>query len=388
MSMRETTEKTRTLRIASRSIVLADRIVAGTVTIEDGHIRGIDEDTVHPLAENWGNDHLIPGLVELHTDHLEPHFSPRPKVHWNPLAAVLSYDAQIATSGITTVFDCLRAGKEDERNAVSDALFTLAAALAEARSRGMLRVDHKLHLRCEICTDNVLDETARFLDTYQTDLMSLMDHSPGQRQYRDVTKLRDYYRGKAQKTEIELDQFIAGRRDAFVRNHDKHRGALLRLAKTHGIALASHDDTDAAQVEWSFAAGMRIAEFPTTVEAAAASHKARIAVIMGAPNVVRGGSHSGSVAAREIAELGYLDVLSSDYVPSSLLYGAVLLADVPAVGGLAGAIRLVTKSPAEAVGLNDRGEITPGRRADLIRVDLTRGVPLVRDVRRGGERVA
>jgi alpha-D-ribose 1-methylphosphonate 5-triphosphate diphosphatase len=375
--MRDTMDPSQTLRFASRSIVLGDRVVAGTVTVEDGTIKGVDEGSFHSAAEDWGDDHLIPGLVELHTDHLEPHYSPRPKVLWNPLAAVLSYDAQIATSGITTVFDCLRAGKEEDRHATSDALFTLAGALAEARDQGMLRVDHRLHLRCEICTDSVVDETQKFLAAYKVDLMSLMDHSPGQRQYRDISKLVEYYRGKTQKTEA-----------SFVRNHDRHRDALLAIAKSHRIALASHDDTDEAQVAWSHAAGMRIAEFPTTIEAAAATKKAGIAVMMGAPNVVRGGSHSGSVAAREIAELGYLDVLSSDYVPFSLLYGAVMLADVPAIGGLAGAIRLVTKTPAEAVGLNDRGEIAPGRRADLVRVNLQRAVPVMREVYRAGLRVA
>jgi alpha-D-ribose 1-methylphosphonate 5-triphosphate diphosphatase len=386
--MRDTMHHSRTRRFTSRSIVLGDRIVAGTVTVEGGVIKGVAEGSFHPAAEDWGDDHLIPGLVELHTDHLEPHYAPRPKVLWNPLAAVLSYDAQIATSGITTVFDCLRAGKEEDRHATSDALFTLAGALAEARQQGILRVDHKLHLRCEICTDSVVDETQKFLATFPVDLMSLMDHSPGQRQYRDISKLVEYYRGKTQKTEAQLDQFVTDRQALFVRNHDKHRDALLAIANSHSIALASHDDTDEAQVAWSHAAGMRLAEFPTTIEAAAASKKVGIAVMMGAPNVVRGGSHSGSVAAREIAELGYLDVLSSDYVPFSLLYGAVMLADVPAIGGLAGAIRLVTKTPAEAVGLADRGEIAPGRRADLVRVNLRRAVPIVREVYCEGLRVA
>ncbi len=382
-------DHSRTQRFASRSIVLGDRVVAGTVTVEGGTIKDVAEGSFHPAAEDWGHDHLIPGLVELHTDHLEPHYSPRPKVLWNPLAAVLSYDAQIATSGITTVFDCLRAGKEEDQHAANDpALFTLAGALAEARQQGMLRVDHKLHLRCEICTDRVVEETQRFLAAYPVDLMSLMDHSPGQRQYRDISKLVEYYRGKTQKTEVELQQFITGRQALFMRNHDRHRDALLAIAKAHRIALASHDDTDAAQVAWSHAAGMRLAEFPTTIEAAAASKKVGIAVMMGAPNVVRGGSHSGSVAAREIAELGYLDVLSSDYVPFSLLYGAVMLADVPAIGGLAGAIRLVTKTPAEAAGLADRGAIIPGRRADLVRVNLQRAVPIVREVYSEGLRVA
>src|SRR5262249_1500950 len=154
------------------------------------------------------------------------------------------------------------------------------------------------------------------------------------------------------------------------------------------IPLASHDDTTAKDVEESVASGMRLAEFPTTMEAAAASHRAGLAVIMGAPNLVRGGSHSGNVAAGDLAEAGMLDVLSSDYVPMSLLQGALMLADLPAIGGIPGAIRTISKTPAQAVGLDDRGEIAVGLRADFIRVSMFNKIPVIREVYCAGKRVA
>ena len=152
--------------------------------------------------------------------------------------------------------------------------------------------------------------------------------------------------------------------------------------------MASHDDTTLDDVAQSHREGVSIAEFPTTLEAAAASRELGMATVMGAPNVVRGGSHSGNASARDLAESGLLDILSSDYVPAALLMGAFRLADAPKVGGLPGAIRLVSKNPAEAAKLFDRGEIAVGRRADLVRARSHHGEPVVRAVWRAGRRVA
>jgi alpha-D-ribose 1-methylphosphonate 5-triphosphate diphosphatase len=374
--------------IASRHVVFPDRVGAATVWIEDGHIERIELDRIDPRAEDWGSDHLLPGLVELHTDHIEPHLSPRPKVHWNPAAAVLAYDGQIATAGITTVYDCLRAGTDLDLNLRLVDLYDVADAIVAAGAAGRLRVDHHIHLRCEIAAAGVLDDVDSMVSRFPVHLMSLMDHTPGQRQYRDVDKLRHYYRTKSGKTDAEIDEFFAMRLDQHAANYETHLRKLIDMAQSRGIQLASHDDTTVEQVALSKSLGVAIAEFPTTVEAAEALHREGIAVMMGAPNVVRGGSHSGNVAAMELAERGCLDVLSSDYIPASLLYAAVMLRDVPAVGGLAAAIRLVTKAPAEAIGLTDRGAIAVDRRADILRADLTDPVPLVREVHVLGRRVA
>ncbi len=378
---------TRPSAFHSDAIVLADKIISGTVFIESGRIAGIEEGHKSPRADEWGRDYFIAGLIELHTDHLEPHYSPRPHVFWDPVAAVLSYDAQIATSGITTVFDSFRAGSDGDRNTLAGGLFKLASAVQSAKAAGMLRVEHLTHLRCEICSEDVLEEAETFLEKFNVDLISLMDHTPGQRQFRNETKLREYYRGKSTKSEAELDRFFVERRLSHTKNHERHRRALVSLAQRHKVPLASHDDTIQAHVDESHADGVSVAEFPTTIEAAEATHRLGIAVMMGAPNVVRGGSHSGNVAARDLAERGLLDVLSSDYVPASLLQAAFMLADVPAVGGLAGALRLVTKAPALATGLIDRGELAAGKRADFIRVDVKHNLPVVREVYCAGARV-
>ena len=276
-----------TLVVRSRAIVGADQMIDGVVHVENGTIVGIEFGGSGASTLDWGSDYLIPGLVELHTDHLEPHYSPRPKVFWDPVAAVLSYDAQIAASGITTVFDSLRAGSDGDRHTVGGGLHALGSALDTARKKGLLRVEHLTHLRCEICSEDVLDETEQFLANFDVRLMSLMDHTPGSRQFRDETKLREYYRGKSTKSEGEMDTFIAQRLESHARNHDRHRAALVAFAQRRGIALASHDDTTEDHVAESLADGILLAEFPTTLDAARASHAAGLAVMMGAPNVVR-----------------------------------------------------------------------------------------------------
>jgi alpha-D-ribose 1-methylphosphonate 5-triphosphate diphosphatase len=381
-------EATANIAIAARRIVLADRETAGTVVIENGVIIDIDEDRFDPHAVDFGDDLLIPGLVELHTDHIEPHYSPRPKVYWNAFSAVFAYDAQIAAAGITTVFDSLRAGSVGDTDTLAGRLLVLGEAVEKAKASGMLRADHHTHLRCEICSNDVVEASRDFVARFDVGLMSLMDHTPGQRQFRNEEKLREYYRGKSNRTESELDEFFASRRDIHERLAAGHRRALVELARENDVALASHDDTTLEHVRESIDDRVAIAEFPTTFEAAIASHEAGLAVLMGGPNVVRGGSHSGNVSARELAEAGVLDILSSDYVPVSLIEGAFGLADVPAMGGLPGAIRTVTLGPARATGMHDRGEIALTKRGDLVRVALADGHPIVREVYRLGRRVS
>ena len=378
------------LLITNARLVLADRVIErGWVAAVDGKIAEFGEGAAPERGEDADGDIVMPGLVELHTDHLEAHYVPRPKVYWDPIAAVVSYDGQLATCGITTVLDSLRVWREEHAKAADGNAIKLSQAIAAARDTNLLRADHFLHLRCEIPSAGVIEEAQVLMGRPDVRLASLMDHTPGQRQFRDEEKLRDYYRGKSGgMTDAELDVLFAYRIELQRRYGAANYRAVVQLAQEHGTPLASHDDTTAEHVAEAIDAKVAIAEFPTTTEAAAALHHAGIRVLMGAPNLVRGASHSGNVSSRELAAAGYLDILSSDYVPSSLLMAAMVMPEVVKGVDLATAVRTVTKTPAEAVGLCDRGEITPGRRADLIRVRSFGSVPVVRSVWREGRRVA
>lgn len=371
-------------------VVLNDRVIErGWVAIANGMIAEVGEGDAPERGEDMRGDLLMPGLIELHTDHLEAHYVPRPKVLWDPVAAVVSYDGQLATSGITTVLDSLRVWREEGAEDVDGQAEILAKAISSARDAKLLRAEHFLHLRCEIPMPSVVEEAKELVGRPDVRLISLMDHTPGQRQFRDEGKLRDYYRGKSGGlTDAELDVMFE-RRFFYQKTYgEANMREIVALAHSYNIPLASHDDTTEENVIDAIRDRVSVAEFPTTMEAAHGLHQAGIAVLMGAPNVVRGGSHSGNIAAVDLAREGLLDIMSSDYIPSSLLMAAMQLPKhVPAID-LASAVRTVTKTAAEAVGLDDRGEIVAGKRADLIRVHMAQDLPVVRSVWREGHRVA
>lgn len=376
--------------LSNARVVLGDRVIErGWVAIANGKIAETGEGNAPGRGEDMGGDLVMPGLIELHTDHLEAHYVPRPKVYWDPVAAVVSYDGQLATSGITTVLDSLRVWSEEGVEDVDGQANVLAKAISDARDANLLRADHFLHLRCEIPTPRVVEEASELVGRPDIRLMSLMDHTPGQRQFRDEGKLRDYYRGKSGGlTDAQLDVMFAQRIEYQKKYAAKNMRDIVALAHSHNIPLASHDDTTDENVGDAIRDRVSVAEFPTTMEAARGLHQAGIRVLMGAPNVVRGGSHSGNIAAVDLAREGLLDIMSSDYVPSSLLMAAMQLPKRAAVIDLAAAVRTVTKTAAEAVGLNDRGEIVAGKRADVIRVHMAKDLPVVRSVWREGNRVA
>lgn len=372
--------------LKNANIVLPDEVIIGTVKIVDGIIVDITSGS-SVSGEDMEGDYLTPGLVELHTDHLEGHYAPRPKVRWNPIAAVQAHDAQIAASGITTVFDALRIGFDQEAQTGIDDMRKLSSAIAEGREAGRLRADHFLHLRCEVSAPDCLSAFERFGVHPLVKLVSLMDHAPGQRQFTDIETYKSYYMSKLKVSEEEFIRYCEKRMGQSKQYSASTRKAIANACTERGIVLASHDDATVDHVAEATEQGIRVAEFPTTHLAAKASKESGMSVLMGAPNVVRGGSHSGNVSARELAEAGHLDIISSDYIPASMMQSAFFMADVMDAITLPQAIKFVSSNPAKAVGLQDRGEIAIGKRGDLVRVQIAEHVPIIRTVWREGRRV-
>ncbi len=368
-------------------VVLPDHVMVGTVLVRDGVISDISTGRSDVPSENLDGNYLLPGLVELHTDHLEQHYQPRPGVTWPAISAVMAHDAQIAASGITTVFDALRAGTFEPNDLSARYAVTLMNAISTAQADGHLRAEHFVHLRCEMPCEDTTEAAHMISEAGEVQLFSIMDHTPGARQFVSLDKFKQYYFGKKMISSEQMDAYIAERLDLQNKHAVRNKRNILALAQHLGVKLASHDDATEAHVNEAVEDGATIAEFPTTREAAKAAHGKGLAVMMGAPNVVRGGSHSGNISAVEVAGNGHLDLLSSDYVPSSLLSAVFALTDAVDGIGLADAIRLVTANPAKAAGLLDRGTITLGRRADLVQVARNGGHPVVRRVWREGVRV-
>jgi alpha-D-ribose 1-methylphosphonate 5-triphosphate diphosphatase len=368
-------------------IVLPDEVVGGSILVRDGRIADVSAGPARGGIDCEG-DHLLPGLVELHTDGIEGHYMPRPKVRWNVHAALQAHDAQVAASGITTVFDALRVGMDEDAALGSREMGDIAGAIEGAAAEDQLRAEHFVHLRCEVSAPDVMQAFDAMAGNGRVRLASLMDHAPGQRQFVDLQTYRVYYQGKTGMTDAVFDAFCARRIRESAEHAPANRRAIAGRCHESGITLASHDDATAAHVAESRELGIALAEFPTTLEAARLSHGGGLSVLMGAPNVVRGGSHSGNVSAAELVERGVLDILSSDYVPFSLIQATFFLAETI---GLPQATRMVTRTPAAVAGLADRGAVEQGLRADLVRVRPPRGKampPVVRSVWREGRRVA
>ena len=374
--------------LANAMLVLPNEVIHGAIRVQDGQIAAIDTGGAVPQgAIDCEGDLLMPGLIELHTDNLERHIEPRPRVNWPHASAIIAHDAELASVGITTVFDALRVGSvvSNKKANYGEYARLLADEILDLRATGALRISHFLHLRAEVCSETLIDELAKFGPDDRIGIVSLMDHTPGQRQFRDLTQLRAYVCGKHGLSETEFESHVADQVALSQRLGAAHEAAAVTETRRFGAVLASHDDTTAEQVAISARHGAHFAEFPTTVEAARACHDHGIKVMMGAPNLIRGGSHSGNVAAHKLAEADLLDILSSDYVPSALLSAALMLGDL--WGDVARGMRTVTSAPAAAVGLQDRGQLTLGARADIIRVARVGGAAALRGTWVQGRRV-
>ncbi|CAB3792452.1 Alpha-D-ribose 1-methylphosphonate 5-triphosphate diphosphatase [Paraburkholderia ultramafica] len=374
--------------IRNARVVTRDEEFTGTLRIENGVILDLERGTTSAAeAEDWNGDYLLPGLIELHTDNLEKHLAPRPGVQWNIDAAFVIHDAQVAAAGITTVFDSLRIGARSDVDMHSRNLQTQCTqALARLSECGLLRAEHFLHLRCEIAAPDVVDVFDSLGTHPLLRLASVMDHTPGQRQWHDRNQWRRWQERHGKLTDEHFAAVIAELSDGQERFAVQHRREIVARCVALGVPVASHDDTVIEHVEQAAAEGIVLAEFPTTRIAAQAAREHGIATIMGAPNVVRGESHSGNVSAIELAKAGLLDILSSDYVPSSLLSAAFELVG-KAGWTLPRAMATVSAEPARAVGLDDRGAIAPGLRADFVRVRMHGALPVPRATYRAGERI-
>lgn len=369
-------------------VVTRTEVFLGTVVLEGGIIREIDDSVYSGRgAVDLEGDMLLPGLIEMHTDNLEKNIQPRPGVIWpSIMAAAIAHDTQVAGAGITTVYDAVAVGGLRESSLRSQIFDNSIEAICRGRTLGLFRAEHFLHLRCEVSDAQMERMLLEHGSRPEVRLISVMDHTPGRRQWTDLGKWRQYHRDKRW-TEQEAAAILAERIDMQGRYGEKHRKIAVAFARARNIPLASHDDTTEDDVIKAAAEGIGIAEFPTTEAAAKKAAEKGLTTIMGAPNAIRGISHSGNVCASLLAEKHLLDGLSSDYVPSSLLYAAFHLArtlEVP----LNKTVAMVSAVIADIVGLSDRGELKPGKNGDMLQVSLVDALPVVRKVWRRGVQVS
>lgn len=370
--------------LTGAALVLPGTVLPGTLVIRGGHIAEVQPArSAAPGAIGLDGDVLLPGIVDLHTDNLERQVQPRISARWPSRSAMVAHDAQCAAAGVTTVLDALCLG---DLGFDKDRVRTFREGVADLDAlagTGLLRAEHFLHLRCEVPAPDMLGLFHPVAEHPLVRMVSLMDHTPGVGQYADIDRYRKLRRDSGMDA-ADVEQRIVELQAQRDRLRGPNRRALLARLAGRGVAVASHDDRTEAEVAENAADGITVSEFPVTMAAARAAHAHAMQVIAGAPNLVRGGSHSGNVGVAALLEAGAVDALASDYVPTSLIEAAFHRG----AGALPDAVALVTDRPARLAGLADRGRLAPGLRADLVQVRVHEGLPVVRAVWRAGERVA
>ncbi len=372
--------------LTNARIVLRDEVVHGTIVLDGTAIRTVQSGISSlPGALDMDGDVLMAGVIDLHTDNLERQVQPRSNARWPSRSAMVAHDAQCAAAGVTTVLDALCLGdlgfEKDRIKTFQDGVID-GDALA---GTGLLKSDHYLHLRCELPAADLMALLEPVADHKRVRMISLMDHSPGVGQYFNLDRYRAM-RAKEGIDAVTIERRMGELQDLRARYRGPNRRAMLDRVRSGGAVLASHDDRTEEEIDENHRDGIRISEFPVAMAAAKAAKACGMQVIAGAPNIVRGGSHSGNVAAADLVREGAVDAFASDYVPASLVeaaFGCVRETGIT----LPDAIALVTDRPAQMAGLTDRGRIAPGLRADLVRVRVHDGLPIVRQVWRAGERV-
>ena len=370
-------------------LLLPNEELLGTIAITDGIITDIQPGIV-AQGQNGDGNYLIPGLIELHTDNLEKCLSPRPGVRFPLELAAVNHDRDLISSGITTVCDAIAIGdvtpKEDSVRLHHYA--PMIDAITVGQAAGRFCTEHLLHLRCELGYEHLYEIIEPYAEQPLLAMISLMDHTPGQRQFVNIDKYKQYYTCKHGVPESKMDEFIQMRLESQHQHAVSNRQALVTMAREKGISIASHDDATVDHVQEAIAEGVILAEFPTTIDAAKEAHSNGLLVLMGAPNIVLGGSHSGNVSAMELVELDLVDIISSDYVPRSLLQSIFLISQ-QANKPLHEAIKLITLNPAKAINLDNKiGSLEVGKKADLITVCDDGIVPRILEVYKQGDRVA
>lgn len=372
--------------LTNARVVLQNEVVEGTVVLDGPTIVEFQPGRSNSAgAIDLEGDVLMPGIVDVHTDNLERQVQPRSNARWPSRSAMLTHDAQCAVSGVTTVLDALCLG---DLGFDKDRILTFHDGVRDLDAldgTGLLKSEHFLHLRCEMPADDMMELFEPVADHRLVRMVSLMDHSPGVGQYADLDRYRAMRRREGVSAE-RIEQRIVELQAQRAKMRDVNRQRLLARVKGSGVVLASHDDRTEEEIEENHRDGIRISEFPVSMIAAKAARARAMMVIAGAPNIVRGGSHSGNVSAAEMVRERAVDGLASDYVPASLVEAVFACVEKAGIT-LAAGVAMVTAAPAEMAGLRDRGRIAAGMRADLVRVREFEGIPVVRQVWRTGERV-
>lgn len=367
-------------------IVTEEAIISGfAVVIEGEYIQAIipeEETSKYPDATliDANGGYISPGFIDIHSDYIETIVSPRPTSMMDLNISLREAEKILISHGITTMFHSLSFYREDvfthkpmryPKNAqrLVDAI--------DATHNELHLIRHRLHARFEIDNIDEVDRLIENIDNDKVHLLSFMDHTPGQGQYRDLEVYRDTLKGYRDLTDDDVNVIIKERQNSKFMTMEKIQ-QVADIALSKGIAVASHDDDDIKKLELVKSFGTTISEFPITLEVAKKAKELGLQTIAGAPNVLLGGSHSGNLSAAEAIEHNCVDILCSDYYPAALLH-AIFELNEKYGNDLHRMFMMVTLNPAKAVRMDDElGSIKPGKKADILIIErMDDGYPML-----------
>jgi alpha-D-ribose 1-methylphosphonate 5-triphosphate diphosphatase len=351
------------IRITGGQVLLAaDGLVATEVGLSGGRIDAIGSGGAKGIALDAAGLLVLPGIVDIHGDAFERQIQPRPGVNFPMGIALRDTERQLLANGITTAFHGVTLSWEPGLRSLDTWKALLDALEAESWT-----CDMRVHLRWEAYNLDALDTALADIEAGRVHLLAFNDHTPS-----IMKKLKDpvegaKYAGRAGMT-MEAFKAFTDRIAARAGEVPAARDRIGQAARAAGLPMASHDD-DTLPVRAKFRAmGAHICEFPTAEDVGRDARAHGEHVVMGSPNVVRGGSHLNWASAAVMAEAGVCDILSSDYYYPAMARAAFVLAD-RGVFDIARAWGLISANPAEAAGLTDRGTIEAGKRADLVLIE-------------------
>lgn len=347
-----------------------------SIKIEDGMISKIREGNINSnsMRINAQGRYIMPGFIDLHSDAIEKEIEPRPNTYFPINIALFELDKKLAACGVTTIFHALSFA-EGEIGVRSN---KMAAAIIKETNRlkAKMCVKTKVHARFEITDDEAIPYIEDLIKDGCINLISFMDHTPGQGQFKEVTSFKNYFGTVYKKSEVELVKII-DKKLAVKESVKLHIDYVAALCKAVGIPMASHDDDSEEKILWLHEMGIRISEFPVNMEAVGAARGNSIYICLGAPNIIRGNSQAKNLSARAALTQGYGDIICSDYSPMTILHAVFTLARLEILP-LHKAVNMVSLNPAKAVGISDKkASIEEGKEADLIMVDTGEEIPRI-----------
>lgn len=372
--------------LSDLKIVLPDRVLErGSIHIEGERIVEVIEGPAPRPNYHLRGLTALPGIIDLHGDMLEREIEPRPGVHLPFDMALVELDKRLAANGVTTayaavsfaeLFDKHELRREERACQIVDTIYA---------QRDALLVDMRVHARFEVTNRRAPPILMQLISASRVDLVSINDHTPGQGQYRDLER---YVKAFADWRNVSADTAASITRERIAHMQQTPPAwdvvrEVTQLATRHRLPIASHDDDTCEKVAFVAELGATISEFPVTLDAANEARRRGMHVVMGAPNVLRGASHSGNLSAIDAIAAGVVDMLAADYHPAALLQAAYTLA-ARGVLPLHAAVKLISQNVAEALGLQERGVVAERHYADLAFVEEGPPRPRVRGAMRNG----